>query len=244
MLKKIPLKNWVKYLFRKIFPIPSPPKIDDYDNICDVELVPQKELFNFYKRIINKYFKDKETIVHFEFGIFNGNSLSAAYKFYEGRENKTKKDYQIVAFDSFQGLPKEAEYEDGGVWKKGMYACSRSEVEHCLANKNVSLDKIKFIEGWYSDTFKKNTLNIDYVDVVFIDSDIYSSAKLILNYIEPMIKDRVLICFDDWKLKDLDLYELGESKAFEEFMVENKSIQIEELQSYNQKSKSFILKRE
>ncbi len=241
MLKKIPLKNWFAFFVRKFFPIPTPPNIDDYDNICDVELVPKKELLKFYKHTIGKYFKNKKIIVHFEFGVFNGNSLSVAYKYYENRQKKTNHEYRLVAFDSFQGLPKEAEDEDGGVWEKGMYACDRQKVEDCLIKNNVNLDKVEFVEGWYGDTLRNNKFNMNYVDVVFVDSDTYGSAKLILDFIEPMIKDKVLICFDDWKLKDLDLYELGESKAFEEFLIKNNHVQIEEVTSYNNKSKSFIL---
>jgi hypothetical protein len=239
--KNVPIKNLLKFVLRKLNPIPKPPEISNYSNICDIELVPYNDLFVFYNRIIKEVFEKKTSLVHLEFGVFNGTSLAAAYKYYSSVE---KLKYRVIGFDSFKGLPREHEKDDGGAWKEGMYSCTKVQAVDCLISRKVQLDKIEFVEGWYKDTLNLNSiqdLKLDNVDVVFVDSDTYSSCCLVLSFIKPLIKRKILICFDDWKLNDLDLYEMGEKRAFIEFLQQNKKFKALEVESYNRKSKSFIL---
>ena len=63
-----------------------------------------------------------------------------------------------------------------------------------------------------------------------------------LDFIAPLINQPILICFDDWKLNDLDIQGLGEYKAFNEFLENNPTIIAQPVKSYNRKSKSFLVK--
>ncbi len=243
MNKTVPLINWFKYLLRIIYPIPKPPIIDSTKDICKVELVPYVDLLKFYERSLDKFLLNRKDLIHLEFGVFNGTSLAVAYNFYN---NLNMKNYRIIGFDSFKGLPKECENEDGGVWKEGMYSCTKDQTKTCLISRGVDSQKIEIVEGWYKDTLNYKTANflsLNHVNVVFIDCDAYSSCRLVLDFIKPLIKDTVLICFDDWKLNDLDLYEMGESKAFKEFINQDVNYKTIEIKSYNRKSKCFLLSK-
>ncbi|HII39156.1 TPA: class I SAM-dependent methyltransferase [Candidatus Micrarchaeota archaeon] len=64
-----------------------------------------------------------------EFGVFNGSSMSSMCSAVrEVGLTQTR----LFGFDAFEGLPKDAENEDGGVWKKGFYSCSFEKMKECL----------------------------------------------------------------------------------------------------------------
>lgn len=239
------LQKISKKIYRKFLPVPkSPWTAGHVEDICEVNLVPPEKLKTFFADCIKKLQEIKGNNIgdYLEFGVFNGSSMSSMYltakKF---KLNSTR----FFGFDAFEGLPKDAEKEDDGVWKKGFYSCSFEEMHKCLRRKNIDSKKINWINGWYKDTLNRKTINkfkLDKLGVVFVDCDTYSSSKAVLEFIGPMIKEEVILCFDDWKLNDLDLKEMGEYKAFNEFLEKNKNLEAKEIKSYNRKSKSFIVK--
>ena len=77
---------------------------------------------------------------------------------------------------------------------------------------------------------------------IFIDCDTYGSCKVVLNFLEPLLKEPAILCFDDWKLNDLDIKGMGEYGAFNEFLEKNTYLKAEEIKSYHRKSKSFLIK--
>ncbi|NQZ85343.1 MAG: hypothetical protein HRU03_06505 [Nanoarchaeales archaeon] len=234
-----------KKVFRKIFPVPkSPYTLGEIEDVCSINLVPPKKLEKFFTECIKKLQKIKGDKIgdYLEFGVFNGSSLGSMYL---ASKKLNLKNTRYFGFDAFQGLPEDCENEDEGVWKKGFYSCSYEKMNECLRRRNINLKDITFINGWYDETLNektKNKLKLNNLGIVFIDCDTYSSSKTVLNFIGPLIKKEVIICFDDWKLNDLDIKELGEYKAFNEFLDENLQFYSEEIKSYNRKSKCFILK--
>ncbi len=240
-----PVQRTLKKIYRKFFPIPSSPWTKGHiDDICNINLVPPEKLNLFFTECIKllQDLKGKDIGDYLEFGVFNGSSMSSMYL--------TAKKLDLVSmsffgFDAFQGLPPEAEKEDAGVWEKGFYACSFEKMKECLKGKNIDPKDINWVKGWYKDTLTKNTIKqykLDNIGIVFIDCDTYSSSKAVLNFIAPLITEEAIFCFDDWKLNDLDLKEMGEYKSFNEFLEENTHLEAKEIESYNRKSKSFLIK--
>ncbi len=239
------LQTITKKLYRKFFPVPkSPYTLGEINDICSVHLVPPEKLKKFFKRciaLLQETRREKEIGDYLEFGVFNGSSLSSIYL--------TAKDEDLSAtrffgFDAFEGLPAASEYEDDGVWKKGFYTCSFENMKECLVKKEVNPEGIIWIKGWYSDTLTKDLAqkhSINNPGIIFIDCDTYSSAKSVLDFVAPLITKSCIICCDDWKLNDLDIKEMGEYKALNEFLEENPHLQAEEIGSYNRKSRSFII---
>jgi len=76
-----------------------------------------------------------------------------------------------------------------------------------------------------------------------MDCDAYSSARLALAFIHPVLANVAAIAFDDWKLNDLDIKGMGEFRAFNEFLSHHAELSIETLPGYNRKSKIFILRK-
>ena len=85
-------------------------------------------------------------------------------------------------------------------------------------------------------------MDLRKIGLAFIDCDTYSSSKTVLDFLKPLITEPVILCFDDWKLYDLDIKGEGEYRSFNEFLENNPQFEAEEIKSYNRKSKSFLVK--
>lgn len=233
-----------KKIYRRFFPVPkSPWTAGDIEDICAVNLVPPEKLVDFFKECISRLQKLKGSDVgdYLEFGVFNGNSIGSMYL---AREATGIKSTRLFGFDAFEGLPPGSENEDDGVWEKGFYACSFEQMQECLSKRNVLPSEITWVKGWYDQTLNDETVKkfrLENPGIIFIDCDTYSSSKIVLDFIAPLIKKPTIICLDDWKLNDLDIKGLGEYKSFNEFLETNQHLRAEEIGSYNRKSRSFLV---
>jgi hypothetical protein len=214
------------------------------EDICCVNLVPPEKLKTFFADCIKKLqgIKGKDIGDYLEFGVFNGSSMSSMYL---TAKKLGFNSMRFFGFDAFEGLPKGAENEDDSVWKKGFYACSFEKMQECLKRKNINPKDINWVKGWYKDTLNDKTIkkfNLKKIGMVFIDCDTYSSSKAALDFIGPLLTEESILCFDDWKLNDLDIKGMGEYKSFNEFLEKNAHLEAKEIKSYNRKSKSFLIK--
>lgn len=137
---------------------------------------------------------------NFEFGVFKGKSINYL---------ATKLPGEMHGFDSFEGLP-----SGGGVWEKYFKEKSfdlRGELPQ--VEPNVELHK-----GWIFDTLPEfiRSNAIDKVSFIHIDTDIYESAKCILENLEPFICSGTVILFDE--LCNYHGFYLHEYQAFKQYL--------------------------
>ena len=223
--------------YRQFFPVPKSPwtkgKVDD---ICKIQLVPPEILESFFEQALKTIGREGD---YLEFGVFNGSSIGSMAL----TAKRLNKSMRLFGFDAFEGLPPGAEKEDDGVWEKGFYACSYEAMRNCLKRRDIDPDSITWVKGWYHETLTPELAKQHNFDpaIVFIDCDTYSSSKTVLDFLAPLITKPTILCFDDWKLNDLDVKEMGEYKAFNEFLDEQR-FEAKEIKSYNRKSKTFILR--
>ena len=236
-------KFW-KIIYRHFCPVATSPWTKWHvDDICDINLVPPEKLKSFFSRCIQilQNIKGEDIGDYLEFWVFNGSSLSSMYL----TANKMKlNSMRFFGFDAFQGLPAWSEKEDDGVWEKWFYACSFDDMANCIRRKNIDPDDIHWIKWRYSDTLNATLVenySLTNIAIVFIDCDTYSSSKTVLDFLSPLICSPAIFCFDDRKLNDLDIKGMGEYRSFNEFLETNKHLQAKEIQSYNRKSKSFLI---
>ncbi len=78
------------------------------------------------------------------------------------------------------------------------------------------------------------------IGIVYIDVDLYSSTKKVLKFISPLFVPGSVIIFDDWYCFPPNL-EMGERKAFNEFLEENLNLKVEEWKSFSTFGKSFFI---
>lgn len=232
-----------KRIFRAFFPVPRSPWTHGHTrDICAIHLVPPERLIEFFSgciTLLGKY-RDNGVGDYLEFGVFNGSSVGSIAIALRRQGTQSR----LFGFDAFQGLPASSENEDGGVWQKGFYACSLGETKRCLQERGIEPQEVTFVEGWYDQTLTSATAqrySIQDPGIVFIDCDTYSSSKLVLDFVGQHITKPCIICCDDWKLNDLDIKEMGEYRAFNEFLEENPRLSAREIPSYNRKSKAFLV---
>ena len=135
-----------------------------------------------------------------EFGVRTGRTINHIAK---SHPNAT-----IHGFDSFEGLP-----EDWTGWTqdKGTFAReSMPQVE----------DNVRLVPGWFDETLEGFLVeNSGDLAMVHIDSDLYSSAKTVLDGLASRIKPGSVIVFNEYF--NYPNWQQHEFKAFAEFCESN-----------------------
>lgn len=170
---------------------------------------------------------------YLEFGVNKGTSLSCMI---QNCKKHGLRNTRFFGFDSFEGLPETAKNDDEGAWKPGAYSFPYKETCKYLEKRDVDWDNTYLIKGWFSDTLNEKLVkeySIDKASFIMVDSDMYLSAKEALDFCGPLIKDKTIIYFDDWSSGDnLAKKNLGEKRAFEEFLNENQNFEAKQINRY------------
>jgi len=153
---------------------------------------------------------------------------------------------RFFAFDSFEGLPSLAGEGEHPVWNQGRFKLPKEEfLENVYKHHFNKKDSIRVVKGYFSETLKSELYKkekLEKVSVVMIDSDLYSSCKSALKFIEPLLQNGSIIIFDDWNAFKGSA-EYGERKATKEWLEINKHIQLEPFASSGAYQRSFIVQK-
>lgn len=176
---------------------------------------------------------------YFEFGVSRGTSLAAMHRATEATGHA---DMHLVGFDSFEGLPPEAE---GQGWKPGEFRSPIGATWRYLRRQGVDPGRTTLVKGWFRDTLTPDTVrdhHLGTVSLVMIDCDIYSAAREALDFCGPRIGRQAVIFFDDWGWS-VERGERGEREAFGEFLEGHGPFEAETLPAYFDKARVFIVSR-
>jgi len=170
--------------------------IDDFLDIKTFD-APGKAMYSRYKLIkwLMKFTDPKH--LHLEFGVFRGNTIKCAAN--------AKPDVKFYGFDSFEGLPED--------WDMGNKYLKKEKFD--LRGKlPVVPENVELIKGFFDQTlpgFIRDEASNYFgsfgprppVAYLHIDSDLYSSAKYVLEQLNNNIIPGTIILFDelsDWRL--------------------------------------------
>lgn len=170
-----------------------------------------------------------------EFGVYCGNTFSYAFERLSGRFPKMR----FNAFDSFEGLPEPEGldvFQDGyaGAFFGGQFSCSEVSFRETLAQRNVDMNKVSIISGWFDKSLKADNPKLPIVDKValaWIDCDLYESTIPVLDYLTSRISVGSVIAFDDWHCYR-NLPDRGEQRACNEWLKKNPNITLNRLFSF------------
>lgn len=203
---------------------------------------------------------------YLEFGVMAGNSFIRAYKaLYQAHLDLTKvtdfnnvtdedvrdrnltwADRRFFAFDSFEGLPEITGLDTHGTeFAQGKYRCSLDKFRTNVRQAGVPDAKIICVKGWFDETLTDETRrkhNLQKAAIIFIDSDLYESAKSALNFVKPLLVDGTVLMFDEW-YGYRGNPDLGERRAFREFMADMPDWIFTELHKEHARRCSFIASR-
>ncbi len=148
-----------------------------------------------------------------EFGSYKGGNVIMIAKFLQQIGSKKK----VYACDTFEGIPNDDNFV-GNPKGKGMFSDSNFDFVLKQIKKYRVDDKIFLLKGLFSDTL--NDLNAKKFSLVFIDCNIYDSAKFAISFVYPrLVNDGVLIshCYGVRKGPE-DKSQWGETVAVDEYL--------------------------
>jgi O-methyltransferase len=176
--------------------------------------------------------------VYMEFGCHSGRTFSAAIR--ASRELGILEDTRFYAFDSFAGLPDTT--DDDGIFKGGSFLTGIADFKNAvkkMASYEFNNDNI--VAGFYSESLTTELQKeLPKAGVIHIDVDLYSSAVEVLAFIKPLLARGSVLLFDDWYCFPAGS-NLGEPRAFNEFLEQNAGIKVEEWKSYSSFGRSFFV---
>ncbi len=209
-------------------------------------LVPAEALQKSYGEAI-QLLRERRSAEHLgdylEFGVCHGTSMLCMHR---ALKDAGVEGVRLFGFDSFEGLPEVAAVDDEGIWPPGSFDSDLNHTTQILTNEGVDWDRTFLVQGWFSDTLNDalgSKHHIEKAGLIMVDSDIYTSAKEALDFCAPLIKDQSVIFFDDWNSAALAEKNLGEKKAFDEFLSEHPEFTAEPLRSYSEGSAVFLVTR-
>jgi hypothetical protein len=132
------------------------------------------------------------------------------------------------AFDSFQGLPAEQHPSDAHPrWTAGTMAMSLDAFTMACQRHGIPPGAYRAVPGWYDQTLAPDASGERPEDIclAYVDCDLYSSTKCVLNFVRPRLKHGMLLAFDDyfaWSPTDIS----GERRALSEFMAGQSSFRL------------------
>jgi hypothetical protein len=153
---------------------------------------------------------------------------------------------RLFGFDSFEGLPPEAEVDDGGFWKPREFSMDYNVARRYLTEHGVDWKRTTLVRGWFKDSLTEACVKkyaLKKASLIMVDCDIYSSAQTALAFCAPLIQVRAVVFFDDWTAGDLAEKNLGEKKAFEELLADHPEFTASDFGDYGNFSKVFVVSR-
>ncbi|MGH4021315.1 MAG: class I SAM-dependent methyltransferase [Pseudonocardiaceae bacterium] len=112
-----------------------------------------------------------------EFGVYTGTTLKMIAAAREGRD--------VFGFDSFEGLPED--------WRSG-FAAGAFDVDAV-----PEVDGAELVVGWFSETLPSFLAeHPGPVSLLHVDSDLYSSARTVLDHVGPRLRPGSVIVFDEY----------------------------------------------
>ena len=152
---------------------------------------------------------------------------------------------RFVAFDSFNGIPEHQCPIDRhyNVFPGGAYSCTKDQFLGALKKAGVDESRVIVVPGFFDQTLNQETANaigLTHIAVVHIDSDLYESAKMALDFCTPYLRDGSIVIFDEWFQFRGNPF-LGEQRAFSEWREEHPDWTVTEFGTSGPWSKAFIL---
>lgn len=117
--------------------------------------------------------------LYLEFGVYRGRTLR-----YWARHLRAP-EARFVGFDSFQGLPED--WELGA--ERGTFSVGKPP--------EIDDPRVSFVVGWFDQTVQGWEPPEHDQLVVNVDCDLYSSTKLVLDWVTPRLRRGDLVYFDD-----------------------------------------------
>ena len=177
-----------------------------------------------------------------EFGSHGGRTFRLAFDEILRRRRSPR---HMWAFDSFQGLPDAAEAMDSHPeWRQGAMATDIASFHKICKSHRIPDDTYTVVQGYYEETLPRMSDDAAPTNIAlaYIDCDLYSSTKTVLEFLAPRLKHGMIVAFDDYFCWSADQVS-GESKALAEFMARDETWNFVRYRDYGWAATSFLVER-
>lgn len=176
-----------------------------------------------------------------EFGSHGGTTFALAHS----EVTRWKQKRMLWAFDSFQGLPDQQQAEDYHPgWKKGKMSTSVDRFAELCRQRNIPENEYRIVQGFYEDSLggkAPDDPNLPHdIALAYIDCDLYSSTKTVLEFLQPRLKNGMIIAFDDYFCFS-DRTISGERKAMLDTFTDEFQFRLEPYVQYGWHGMSFVV---
>ena len=153
-----------------------------------------------------------------EFGSWGAMTFALAYHEIWERGHPAR----LWAFDSFRGLPEPGADEEHPVWQAGAMATSLEEFHALCAERGIPRERYTAVPGFYDETIAQMSPEDEprNIALAYVDCDLYSSTRTVLDFLRPRLKHGMIVAFDDyfcWSATQ----PAGERRAFREFVADD-----------------------
>lgn len=134
-----------------------------------------------------------------EFGCCGGMTFKLAYQ----ESRKRRFNCTLWAFDSFCGLPPQSAPGDRHPrWIEGTMKTSLHDFTALCRKNLIPESEYRIVAGFYKDTIgtgepRDLRFPVD-ISLAYIDCDLYTSTKTVLNFLSARFKHGMIIAFDDY----------------------------------------------
>jgi O-methyltransferase len=176
-----------------------------------------------------------------EFGSHGGTTFSLAYQESARQSRKTR----LWAFDSFQGLPAQTETRDEHPgWVEKKMTTSLDRFHELCKERGVPRDAYTVVPGYYNQTLPamSATDEPNNIAMAYIDCDLYSSTRDVLDFLKPRVKHGMILAFDDyfcWSSTQLS----GERSAMLEAFPKTGEWELVPYMQFGWHGQSFVVER-
>ena len=180
---------------------------------------------------------------YYEFGVFRGFTFLSAQRACDALGLTGPR---FWGFDSFQGLPPvEGIDKADNQFFEGQFACGKDEVAANLSRHGLDWSRAELFEGFFHDSLTeelKRRRPFRPAAVVVLDCDLYSSTREALAWMTGLLSPFTILLFDDWHSYGTSP-DLGQPRAFREFLAQNPGFRAEEGWEFADNGRTFLLHR-
>jgi O-methyltransferase len=131
-----------------------------------------------------------------EFGSCGGTTFFLAYREAKRHGHQGR----FWAFDSFQGLPQRTESDDHPRWIEGKMLMSLDDFHAFCAKRGIPRAEYDVVPGFYEETLTAMAPSDPPAEIslAYVDCDLFTSTKVALDFLEPRLKNGMIVAFDDY----------------------------------------------
>lgn len=169
-----------------------------------------EETLNFTYKVSNDLIKNNVNGCFIECGVAAGSQIGAMKQAIIDNNS----DKIIYAFDSYEGIPfaSKNDSEQPGIGEidkskigiletTGISSHSLESVIENFKLWKLPVNNIEFVKGWFQDTVKNKSKEINEIALLRLDGDLYESTLIPLKFLFKKVVKGGYVIIDDWNLE-------------------------------------------